>query len=183
MIIAISGTPGSGKSTVAKALAKELSFKHYSTGDFMRQMAKDRGITLMELTKQAETDISIDHDIDDMTKKLASEDDFVIDSRLAFHFLPNAIKVFLKVAPEVAAKRIFGDVQAKRRTTETELTSEGKVLEAIKKRMESENARYQEYYNLNFTDENNYDFILDTANLTIEEAVKKVLQFVQQTST
>lgn len=180
MIIAISGTPGSGKSTVAKALAKELGFTHYSTGDFMRKMAQDRGISLMELTKQAETDSSIDHEIDDMTKKLAGEDDFVIDSRLAFHFLPKAVKVFLKVSPEVAAKRIFGDVQAKRRATETELTSEEKVLDAIKKRMESENERYNHYYNVNYTDEHNYDFVLDTTDLTIEETVQKVLDFVKK---
>ena len=52
MIITISGTPGSGKSTVAKMIATKLGFKHYSTGDFMRQMAKERGISLEELSKE-----------------------------------------------------------------------------------------------------------------------------------
>jgi len=33
MIITIAGEGGSGKSTVARILAKKLDYKHYSTGD------------------------------------------------------------------------------------------------------------------------------------------------------
>ena len=50
MVITISGEPGAGKSTTAKLLAKKLSCKHYSTGDFMRDMAEERKISLLELT-------------------------------------------------------------------------------------------------------------------------------------
>ena len=46
MIITISGIAGSGKSTVAKLLAKKLNCKHYSVGDFMRQIAKEKNIPL-----------------------------------------------------------------------------------------------------------------------------------------
>ncbi len=60
MIITISGKAGSGKSTIAKQLAKKLGLKHYSTGDFMRQMAKDKGVSLLELSRIAEKDKSID---------------------------------------------------------------------------------------------------------------------------
>lgn len=179
MIIAISGTPGSGKSTVAKAVAEKLKLKYYSAGGFMRDMAEKRGVSLMELTLQAETDESIDRDIDEQTKKL-SGDNFVVDSRLAFHFIPKAVKIFLKVDLKVAAKRVFRDIQAKKRSTEQEFKTEKEVFDALSRRLQSESARYKKYYGVDYLDERNYDFVLDTANLTIEQSIQKVLDFLSK---
>ena len=47
MIITISGKAGSGKSTVAKELAKQLNLQHFSIGDIMRKMAKEKNISVM----------------------------------------------------------------------------------------------------------------------------------------
>ncbi len=180
MIITISGTPGSGKSTVAKAVARELNLKHFSAGDFMREMAESRGISLMELTKLAGNDISVDREIDERTKHLALKDSFVIDSRLAFHFIPKAIKIFLKVDPKVAAQRTWKDIQAQKRHTEQQLKSENDVLDAIIKRQQSEVERYRKYYGIdNFIDAKHYDFVLDTTNLNQEQSIQKVLEFVK----
>ena len=44
MIITLSGNVASGKSTVGKALAEKLKLKHYSTGDFMRKIAKEQKV-------------------------------------------------------------------------------------------------------------------------------------------
>jgi cytidylate kinase len=178
MIITISGTPGSGKSTVAKAIAKELNLQHYSAGDFMREMAESRGISLMELTKQAGTDTSIDKEIDERTKHLALKDKFVMDSRLAFHFIPKAIKIFLKADPKIAAKRTWKDITSQKRHAEQQLKSEKEVYDAIVKRQQSEIKRFREYYGVDFLNAKNYDFVLDTSNLTIEESIQKVLDFV-----
>lgn len=179
MIITISGTPGSGKSTVARTIARELNLKHYSAGDFMREMAESRGISLMELTKQAGIDTSIDKEIDERTRHLALKDNFIIDSRLAFHFIPKAVKIFLKVDPKVAAERTWKDISAQKRHTEQQLKSEKEVYDAIVKRQQSEIKRFKEYYGVDFLDLNNYDFILDTTHLTIEQSVQKVLDFVK----
>lgn len=180
MIITISGDPGSGKSTVAKAVAKELNLKHFSAGDFMREMAESRGISLMELTRQAETDISIDREIDERTKHLALKADFVIDSRLAFHFIQKAFKIFLTVDPKVAAQRTWKDIAAQKRHAEQQLKSEKDVLNAIIKRQQSEVERYRKYYKIdNFLDAKHYDFVLDTTNLNQEQSIQKVLEFVR----
>ena len=83
MIITISGVPGSGKSTVAKLVAQKLGFRHYSAGDFMRDIAEKRRMSLLELGKAAEKDRSIDHELDRRTAELGkSEDDFVMDLSL-----------------------------------------------------------------------------------------------------
>ena len=50
-IITIAGANGSGKSSTAKKLALQLKFKHFSSGDFMRQIARENNTTLEELAK------------------------------------------------------------------------------------------------------------------------------------
>ena len=96
MIIAISGSPGSGKSTVGKLLASRLNFTHYSSGDLMRDMAEEQKVTLLELSKQAETDPTIDQEIDDRQIQLGiNENDFVIDARLGYHFIKKSKKIYL----------------------------------------------------------------------------------------
>ena len=179
MIITISGDPGSGKSTVAKAIAQQLNLKHFSSGDFMRGLAKEKGKTLLELCKLAENNPEIDKEIDLRNKKLAEkEDDFVIDSRLAWYFMPNSIKIYLKCNVEEAAKRVF---LRKQKGDEENITLE-KTKENIIKREKSEIERYQKYYGINLKDESNYDLVIDTTNQTKEEVIKKVLEWIAQKS-
>jgi len=98
MIITISGKAGSGKSTVAKELARKLNLKHYSIGDIMRQIAKERNISLNELSKLAEKDESIDLELDKKQIDLRDKNDFIIDGRLTAYFLPFAdLKTYGKI--------------------------------------------------------------------------------------
>ncbi|MBM3309730.1 MAG: cytidylate kinase, partial [Candidatus Altiarchaeales archaeon] len=42
MIITVGGSAASGKTTLARGLAKQLKFKHISAGGIMREMACER---------------------------------------------------------------------------------------------------------------------------------------------
>ncbi len=110
MIITISGTPGSGKSTVGKIIAERLKLNHYSTGDLMRTIAKDKGVSLEQLGKIADGDNGeIDRQLDDRQVSLdKNEDNFVIDGRLSFHFIPNSFKIFIDATIEERARRRWG---------------------------------------------------------------------------
>ncbi len=177
MIITISGTPGSGKSTIAKMLAKRLGFNHYSAGDFMRAMAVERGITLEELTRIALSDRSIDDVIDKRTVELAKkEDNFVIDSRLGWKFIPNAVKILLTIKPEVAAKRVF----AQRRSDEKENTTLEKTKENMQNRLRAEIKRYHDLYKVDYTDAKNHDFVVDTSCLTPEQIIDRIMAFLRK---
>lgn len=177
MIITISGALGSGKSTVAKLVAQKLNLKHYSTGDFMREIAIKRGLTLLELGKLAEKDSSVDKELDERQIRLGKEEDnFIIDARLGWHFIPNSIKVFLNVADEEAARRVF----AERRADEKYNTTLDVTLNNIKRRKESETNRYRQYYGVNYFDLKNYDLVVDTTKLTAEKVADKLIGFVQQ---
>ena len=174
MIITISGIAGSGKSTVAKLLAKKLNYKHYSVGDFMREIAKERKLTLLELSKEAEEDPSIDKELDKKQIELGKkEDNFVIDSRLGFHFIPNSKKIFLEVQLNEAAKRILKE---KRKHEQYKDINES--IKKIKTRISSEDKRYNEYYKIDYHDKSNYDLVIDTTNAEPEEVVSKIIKTI-----
>lgn len=177
MIVTISGMIGSGKSTVASALAKKLKFKHLSTGDVMRKIAEEKGITPVELNRLAEKDPSFDRMIDSKTAELGKkEDDFVMDSRLAFHFIPKSIKIFLDVSLDIAAKRIFTQKRAK----EKENISLSATKANIKEREASELKRYRQMYNLDYTKHSNFDLVVDTSDTDVNQIVKKIMDFLKQ---
>ena len=106
MIVTISGVAGSGKTTIAKLLAKQLNLDHYSSGDLMRKLAKEKNISLLKLSKIAEKDKSIDKELDQRQIQLGkTKDNFVIDGRLSALFIPNAkYKIFLDCNDDVRAK-------------------------------------------------------------------------------
>lgn len=104
MIITISGKPGSGKSTIAKILAKNHNLKHYSTGDFFRERANKLGLNLEQYSKLAEQSRDIDNETDDWQTQLGkNQDDFIIDGRLSHKFIEKAIKIFLDIDKETGA--------------------------------------------------------------------------------
>jgi CMP/dCMP kinase len=175
MIIAISGMPGSGKSTLAKMVAEKLKLQYYSIGSLMREIATKNNLSLLEMSAYAEKDKRVDAMLDNAQADLAiKEDNYVLDSRLGYHFLKKAFKVFITVSDEEAAKRVF---EAKR-AEEKENTSVEETQKSLKKRHESEVFRYKKHYGLNPFDESNYDYILDTTGLTAEQAASKLIERV-----
>ena len=177
LIITISGRPGSGKSVVAKRVAAELGFRHASAGDFMRDMAAERGLSILELSREALGDEEIDRDIDARTVRLAEDgDDFVLDARLGWHFIPDSVKVFLDVSLDEAARRIFHAGRgAERENLDLEATRK-----AIEKRTNSEKERYMTYYGLDYTDRSQFDLVVDTSLLTIDDVVSLILDHVRE---
>jgi CMP/dCMP kinase len=173
MIITIAGEAGSGKSTVAQLVADKLKFRHYSVGDFMREIARKRKITLLQLSKLAEKERSIDEELDDIQAELGKyEDHFVLDSRLGWHFIPKSFKVFLKVEEKEAARRIFEH----KRNEEKENTTLQETLKNISNRKKSELHRYDKYYKLNPYSDKNYNLVIDTTKLSPEETAEKIVK-------
>lgn len=177
MIVTISGRPGSGKSAVASRVARELGLRHVSAGDFMREMAAERDMSILELSRSAEEGDMIDREIDARTARLAEESsDFVIDARLGWYFAPDSVRVFLEVRPEVAAQRVY----EAQRGSEHENVNLGRTRAAIESRTESERKRYLDYYDLDYTDHSHYDLVVDTSEKTIDEVVAAILEHVRQ---
>ena len=174
MIITISGDIGSGKSTVGKLLVKELGYHYLSTGGIQRQIAEEMGLSTLELNILSEKNEEIDDRIDAYTKALSSsEEDYVVDSRLAWHFIPSSFKVFLQCSTDEAARRISHD---KTRSGEKNETNIRKLFEQILDRRNSEKRRFIQKYQVDYTLLHQYDLIFDTTNSPPNNVMDEVIK-------
>ena len=177
MIITITGKPCSGKGTVSKLFCKEYNFDYICTGDMFREIAKTYGYDNVLDFQKDERVKTVDYQIDNNTKQIGIEranEDLVIDSRLAWHFVPNSYKVFIDVSWDVAGERLFN---AKRETEQ--VTSIKQATNKLIDRWNEENSRYKEIYNTNNLNPNNYDLIILSDNKSPEEIVLEIFKNYQ----
>lgn len=178
MIIAINGKLGSGKSTVAKILAKELGYNYVSTGGWFRELAQKKNISVTELNLLAEKDGQIDEYIDSKLKEYNNlQDDYVIDSRMAPFFIKNALKVHITVDKAEGAKRIFGDIS---RGNDEKYSSFEEAIEQYVIRTKSEIERYLGIYGFNMEQLNEYDLVLDSTNYSPEEIANMIIKYLNE---
>lgn len=175
-IITIAGKPGSGKSFTSKKLAGLLGYKHFSSGDLFRAIGKERGINVLDTNLAAEQEKEIDHMVDEKLRTIyKTENNLVIDSRMAWHWMPASFKVYLDLNLEVAAVRILGDMDEARRSAEEVPKEPHEYAKRLQERLDSETRRYSNLYNTNPYDPSNYDLVVDTEANGKTQAVDLVL--------
>jgi CMP/dCMP kinase len=174
-IITIAGVPGSGKSTTAKNVAKKLSYSHFSSGDLFREVAAEHGVDIATINQIAESQDDIDFKVDQKLRDMGTtEKDLVIDSRTAFHWIPQSFKVYLKLDIDIASERVFRQIQFGGRKSQT-AANQQEVRVDIETRMTSELKRYGILYDLDYTEEDHYDLVIDTNLYTVEEVSEMIL--------
>jgi len=175
-IITIAGLPGSGKSSTAAGVARELGYEHFSSGDLFRKMGAERGISLEEMNFVAEKQKEIDEHVDAFLRTLGKEkQNMVIDSRTAFHWIPDSFKVFLRIDPALASERIFAQVSAGERVGQS-AASVQETLQNTLKRVASEKKRFSDLYAIDFTDAQNYDLIVDSGAQDLASVITTIVQ-------
>ncbi len=184
MIISIGGTHGSGKSTIAKMLAKKLNWPHYYMGGLRREAAKNKGLTLAEYNKLGEDDPSTDLEVDNYQKELGqTQDNFIIEGRTSWYFIPQSFKIYLDVDKNVGAERVFSHLQKDKNNNRNEdinLNSIKAVKESMAKRLDSDKKRYKKYFGIDVYNKDNYDFYLDTSHLSIQEVFDQLLAVIEK---
>ena len=167
-IISISGELASGKSTIIKILMEDLNYTVYRNGEYFRSLAKEKNMSITEFNEYVEDHPEIDRQVENSAALYAKDhDNFIIDARLGWYAVPESFKVYVKVDIDEAAKRAFND--EKRKETENFKTIE-QQKEDIIKRYTLENDRYFKLYGIHKEDLSNYDFVIDTTNITPNEA-------------
>ena len=171
MHITITGILGSGKSTVAKRMAALYGFEIFSTGNILRAAAAERGMDLLDLNKELnsklDSDRSMDDLIDNTTIRVATErkdDKLIFDSRMAWHFVPGAFKVFITVNPRVAAERVIKDPRPGEPAEDVD-----ELCAELVERSKVEQARFQYLYGVDYYDYTNFDLVVDSSNRTPDE--------------
>ena len=170
--ISLAGDLGSGKSTVGRLLAEKLGAEMYSTGTIQREIATKMGMTTLELNKYSETHPEIDNMIDDGLRALNEREiSVVIDSRMAWHFVPSSFSVYMSADPKIAAARIMNAGR------ESEpFASEEEAVRSISERRKSEQARYMQLYGVDIKDLRNYDFATDTPAIPPETVAARIIE-------
>ena len=161
MIIAIAGPIGVGKSTVARGLADRLRYRYLSAGEAFRDMARERGLSVLELNRLAESDPTVDREVDRMQAARAREGNCVVESRLAGWMVDADLRVWLRAPLAVRAARV-----ARRESVPLQAAEDD-----VREREESEWQRYRELYGIDITDLSPYQVVLDTARWSAEDVV------------
>lgn len=171
-IISLSGELASGKGTVSKILMERLNYGIYRNGDYARKLAKDMKMDITTFNIYLKEHPEIDRQIEKSASEYAeTHKNFIIDARLGWYAVPESFKVYLKVDINVAAKRAFEDNL--RKDSEKFDTIEEQKMD-MQKRYRLENERYWKLYGIRKEDESNYDFVIDTTNLTPEQVADRI---------
>jgi len=159
-VITIGGLHGTGKSSVADAIAQKFGLRRVSAGVIFRELAEERGMTLEEFSRIAEGDLDIDKLIDDTQKNAAKKGNCIIDGQLAAWMVgkDSDLNILLTAPVEVRIKRI-----AARDGTDFEFAKRETIA-----REGSEKARYFEYYKVDISDLSIYDLILNTGKYDLD---------------
>ena len=178
MHISITGKLGSGKSTICNLIKDTYGFEIFSTGAIQREVARERGITTLELNELMKVDHSLDDIIDATTTRLSVEragDKLIFDSRMAWHFATNTFKIFVTVDPMVAAQRVI----AAGRGSEECYTCVEEARDNLIKRSLVEQERFKTLYGVDYYDYNNYNLVVDSSYRSPDEVLAIIWEAYQ----
>ena len=170
MLITISGEPGSGKTTVARLLARQLGLPHVYAGDLYRQEAQRRGLSLEEFNRLCEADHSIDRNLDAEMARRARAGRVVLEGRLAGYIAQQeklaALKVWLTASEDVRARRV----------AEREGQDWQQILRVNDARHGADSKRYADIYGWDLRDTQIYDLVLNTDSETPEAMAARLAE-------
>lgn len=174
MIVCVCGMAGSGKSTVAKRLAKKYGLKYYSGGDALKAVAVDKGCRQvrqgwweseqgMRFLQERRKNMKLDRVVDEKLLELARQGNVVLDSWTMPWLLEEGFKIWLEASLDKRAKRI-----AKRDSISLE-----EALTALRDKERQTKAIYKKLYGFDLGDDfAPFKLILDTDNLKSSEVFK-----------
>jgi len=170
MIIAISGLPGSGTSTVSGIISRRLGIDLVSAGDIFRRMAEENGMSLEEFGELATDDADIDQQIDRFQKEIASnardaKKGIIIESRLSAWMTEPDLAVFITAPRDTRAARV----------AHREKVPVQDATRHIKEREACEAERYEKYYGIDVGDMRVYDLVINSGKWD-QYGIAKIIQ-------
>ena len=159
--ITIFGLAGAGTTSVGEMLAKNLGYAFLSSGQVFRCKAGELGMELNEFEKlclrEPKYDLELDRAIAEFGRK---KDNFVVESRLAYHFIPDSIKIKFVCDYATRIQRV-----ARRQNMPTSVASEETNF-----REQAANRRYRKLYSIKkLAPDKQFHLIIDTSRRSAEE--------------
>ncbi|MFB6088333.1 MAG: adenylate kinase family protein [Candidatus Aenigmatarchaeota archaeon] len=151
MLIAITGTPGTGKTTVSKKLSEYLSYEYVSVND----LARKKGYIIGKDEERDAEEVDIVK-----LRGLELVGDKVLDGHLS-HFIPSDITIVLRCRPDVLKKRIQGKGWNDEKVQEN---LEAEILGIISSETKSEQERVHEIDNTSKSPDETVEEIIDVVD-------------------
>lgn len=204
-IITISGEPASGKSTAVDELKRQYEKMGYNVEvtlvgqnyrpivmeEYNKYLAQHPELPRKENPSLAEAqtdpgfsiiirkylDTWLDNRTEEYGKRISSKPApdtvYIIDARLAWQRIPNSFAVRTTIDEKVAGERAFNDPN---RGKEDSYSSVEEAIKETRERKIGEVERYKKRYGVDLTDPDNYDLVLDTTNLSVEEVARIIIE-------
>jgi len=170
--IAVSGKPGSGKTTYSKFIAETYGLRYVSNGMLFRQIAKEKGISLIKLHELAEKDPSIDRMVDERAINEAKKGNVVVDGHLAVWVLRKYVDLALIFTAPL-------NLRTQRIASRDGISFE-RALENVLTRERSNRKRAKEYYKVDIDDYSIADLVITTEKLDVNGVKKVVKTFIDE---
>ena len=176
MILTITGAPCSGKSTVARMLELKYGFDRMSTGKIVRDMAKERGLDIVEMQEVLNADPTIDQKIEERQKQIGIEradDKLIMEARLAWYAVPHSFKVYVTIPEDEMARRFLQDSE---RENDREVSSIEEAREVLSYRRGQEIERYKKIYGIDLSDMSNFDYVAVNYEKSAEQTADEIYE-------
>ncbi len=176
VVIAVTGLPGAGSSTISKLLAERLKLKYFSPGEYFKSHSNEKNQSKQALSvfKSGKGKEKKFHEsIDEMQIRLAKKGNIVICGKLSILMLKDIAdyKIWLECSLEERA----------RRTAERDGLSFSEALKIIKEREKLEVEEWKKDYGIDYRDQKKMaDIVVDTSELSEKETLSKILDLMKR---
>lgn len=160
LVITISGLTGSGKTTLGEKVAEKLNLKHISRTHKAYSSNRD----VIEFTKKVTQ--SFEKSFDKSIIQEAKKQDCVVTTWLGPWIIKNArLRVWL-----------YSDLKSriKRKMHEMNI-SDNKAKRYITEKDKYNKANFRKIYGINIEDKNNFDILLNTSKLDLEQCANTII--------
>ena len=180
LVICISGMAGTGKSTLAKKLAKKYALTYYSGGDALKALASEQGYNTskpgwwespegLKFLDRREKDAKFDKAVDEKLLEYAERGNVLLDSWTMPWLIKTGFKIWLLASTEKRVERV-----AKR----DQLTTK-EAFRVLKEKEARTKAIYKKLYGFTLGEDfKPFHLVLDTDNLGAEEVFQVLCRVV-----
>jgi len=182
VVIIISGMPAVGKTTIARALAREYGLTYYCGGDALKEIALEQGFEYrgndwwdtpegMKFQEERRINPEFDRMVDKKLADTSKRNNVIISSYPLPWLVDEGVKIWLKASPETRARRM----------SRRDRIGLKEAVEIIRKRDMDNTQLYGNLYGIRFGEDLSvFDFMIGTDKLRTEAVIEIASTIVRQ---